>query len=129
MHTPNSQKGCASLFCIKNHSLMNEFYIGVAVFQKTYTDESFNWHLNKGCVNRYLSNDHHEAIISRENFEAVANIIIQRTSEKGIPVAKTKFLNRSALSGKIICGECGGIFKRRIHHSLSSKTFPNHCTI
>ena len=62
--------------------LRNEFYIGDAVFQKTFTDESFSRHLNKGYLTRYRSNGHHEAIISRADFEAVAAIIAQRASEK-----------------------------------------------
>ena len=107
--------------------LRNEFYIGDAVFQKTFTDESFSRHLNKGYLTRYRSNGHHEAIISRADFEAVAFIIAQRASEKGIPGAKAKFLDRSALSGKIVCGECGGIFKHRIHHSLSSRSYAAWC--
>ena len=37
MHTHKSQKGGASLICIKNHSLMNEEYRGDAPLQKKYT--------------------------------------------------------------------------------------------
>lgn len=95
--------------------LSNEKYVGDAVFQKTYTDESFLRHRNNGQRDKYLITDHHEAIVSREDFEAVQRLTAHRASEKGIEKGSAKYQKRYPFSGKIICGECGGIFKRRIH--------------
>lgn len=92
--------------------IKNEKYVGDALFQKTYTDDRFNRHTNRGEKAQYYMKDHHEAIISREDFDA-ANAIIERNGrEKGIRRGETKYLNRYAFSGKIVCGECGSTFKR-----------------
>lgn len=49
--------------------LSNEAYIGDAIFQKTYTDEYFNRHINNGEKEMYYIQNHHEAIISKEDFK------------------------------------------------------------
>jgi len=97
----------------------NEKYTGDAVFQKTYTDTNFNRHSNNGDKDQYLFKNHHEAIISHEVFEAAQKIIEQRAKEKGVEKYDEKYQNRYPFSGKIICGQCGGTFKRRIHSSGS----------
>ena len=63
----------------------------------------------------------HEAIISREDFEAAQTFIHQRATEKGVVKGSDKYQNRYTFSGKIICGECGNTFKRRIHHCTGYK--------
>lgn len=93
----------------------NEKYTGDAVFQKTYTDDHFNRHNNLGEKDQYLIKNHHEAIISHEDFEAAQDIIEQRGKEKGLEKQNKKYQNRYPFSGKIICGQCGGKLKRRIH--------------
>lgn len=93
----------------------NEKYTGDAIFQKTYTDEHFNRHNNYGEKEQYLIKNHHEAIISHEDFETVQKVINQRAKEKGVKKHNEKYQNRYPFSGKIICGECGSKFKRRIH--------------
>lgn len=95
----------------------NEKYTGDAIFQKTYTDVHFNRHNNRGEKDRYLIKNHHEAIISHEDYEAAQDIIEQRGKEKGLERQHKKYQNRYPFSGKIICGQCGGTFKRRIHSS------------
>ena len=52
-----------------------------------------------------------------EDFEAAAALIEQRASEKGIKKGNAKYQQRYAFSSKIICGECGNTFRRRIHSS------------
>ena len=95
----------------------NEKYVGDALFQKTYTDEQFNHRRNNGEREQYLIQNHHEPIISREDYESAQAVIAQRAREKGIEKRDGKSQNRYPFSGKIICGNCGGTFKRRIHAS------------
>ncbi|MCM1008478.1 MAG: recombinase family protein [Ruminococcus flavefaciens] len=95
--------------------ITNEKYMGDALFQKTYTDESFHRHTNKGEVEKTLVQGHHEPIVSKETFDKANAVMMQRSSEKGIVRGTDKYQARYAFSGKIICGECGGTFKRRIH--------------
>lgn len=101
--------------------LSNEKYVGDCIFQKTFTDSAFNRHVNYGEKDQYMLHDHHEAIISREDFEAVQALIRQRAREKGVVKGTEKYQNRYAFSGKIICGECGDTFKRRIHSCTGYK--------
>lgn len=97
--------------------LTNEKYTGDVIFQKTFTDSQFNRHANRGQQEQYFMADHHQAIICHKDFDKVQAIIRQRGSEKNIAKGSSKYLNRYALSGKIICGNCGGRFKRRTHYT------------
>ena len=101
--------------------LSNEKYVGDCLFQKTYSDSQFVRHNNHGEQTQYMVTDHHEPIISREDFEAARIFISQRASEKGVTKGTDKYQNRYAFSGKIICGECGDTFKRRIHSCTDHK--------
>lgn len=99
----------------------NEKYIGDALLQKTYSDSNFNRHRNDGEKEQYLIRNHHEPIISREDFEAAQAAIEQRGKEKGTQRQHEKYQNRYPFSGNIICGRCGGTFKRRTHASGKHK--------
>lgn len=101
--------------------LSNEKYVGDVIFQKTYTDSQFNRHTNYGEKDQYYIQNHHKAIVSREEFEAVDLIINQRGKEKGIEKGSDKYQNRYPFSGKIICSECGSSFKRRVHANGDNK--------
>ncbi|MDW0118580.1 recombinase family protein [Sporosarcina thermotolerans] len=52
--------------------LGNEKYIGDVLLQKTYTDGNFTRRTNKGEKDQFFIENHHEAIISHENFEVVS---------------------------------------------------------
>ena len=54
----------------------------------------------------------HTLAVSRETFDAANAIIDANGLEKGIQKDSEKYKNRYAMSGKIICGECGGTWKR-----------------
>jgi len=95
----------------------NEKYTGDAIFQKTYTDEHFNRHRNDGEKEQYLVRNHHEPIVSHEIYEAAQLAIEQRCKEKRIEKQSEKYQSRYPFSGKIICAQCGGTFKRRTHTS------------
>jgi len=95
--------------------LQNEKYVGDALFQKTFTDSRFKRHTNTGEKDFYQIKDNHPAIISRVDFESVHYIQLQRRKEKSLEKQNPKYQNRYPFSGKILCFECGGKFKRRIH--------------
>ncbi len=101
--------------------LSNEKYVGDTILQKTYTDDNFNRHTNYGEKDRYYIENHHEAIISREDFETVDELINQRGKEKGIVKGSGKYQNRYPFSGKLKCSQCGSTFKRRIHTNGNKK--------
>lgn len=97
--------------------IRNEKYPGDALFLKTYTDEHFNRHANRGEEDQYLIKNHHEAIISHDEFDAAQETIEQRGKEKGNIRQNRKCLNRYSFSGKIRCEHCGATFKRQTHRS------------
>ena len=101
--------------------IANEKYTGDVVFQKTYSDSHFNRHVNRGQKDQYALADHHEAIVSRKDYEAASAIIQQHRLEKGNTGGSEKYQQRYAFSGKIICGECGSTFKRRNHNYTANR--------
>lgn len=99
--------------------LTNEKYIGDCLFQKTFSDFRFHRHKNYGEQDQFYIEDHHEAIISREDFEAVSKLKEQRIKEKQIKKGGSHYRKRYPFSKKIICGECGAVFKRHMNHTGS----------
>lgn len=93
--------------------LQNPIYTGNLLLQKTYTTEvvPFQRKRNKGELPRYFISENHEPIISREQAEAVKEIYEYR--RKQMKTDDVKSLRRYAFSSKIICGECGGVFRRQ----------------
>ena len=96
--------------------LTNEKYTGDVIYQKTYTDSRFQRHINYGEQDMFLCADHHEAIISHEDFERAREILNQRAMEKGNGSNTSRYQKRYAFSGRIKCGCCGSSFKRRQHY-------------
>lgn len=93
--------------------IRNEKYVGDVIFQKTYTDDTFTRHVNRGERDQFYAKDHHEALVSREDY-AVANEVLDRNGlEKGITADASKYQNRYVFTKKIICSECGGTWKRK----------------
>lgn len=102
-----------------NGMLKNLNYTGDLILQKTYTDSSFNRVVNTGEKDMYLIKDHHEPIISHEEFDLIQDLIEFRAKEKGNVNAGDKYQNRYPFSGIIFCGNCGGKFMRRTHYKAN----------
>jgi site-specific DNA recombinase len=94
--------------------LINPIYTGKLLHQKTMTTEvlPFKRQRNKGQLPQYLVEDNHEPIISHEQAETVREILEYRRKQMGMDDPE-KYQNRYAFSGKILCGECGGTFRRQ----------------
>lgn len=89
--------------------LKNEKYSGDLLQKKYYTTDYLSHRkvLNNGAEEKILLRDHHEAIISRDQFEAVQEELTKRAGMAG---DKSKFSARYWFSGKIRCGVCGRAF-------------------
>ena len=96
-----------------NGMIRNEKYTGDVIFQKSYSDEQFTRHRNNGERDQYYVADHHEAIVSHEDYDAANAILDRNGAEKGVYADSRKYQNRYCFSGKIICGNCGAVWKRR----------------
>ena len=92
--------------------LRNEKYKGDAILQKTFCVDFLTKKMkkNEGEVPQYLVEGAHEAIIRPEQFDAVQQEIIRR-KELGRAYSDTAF------HSKLICGDCGSYYGRKIWHS------------
>lgn len=97
--------------------LRNEKYMGDVLLQKTYTDSNFNRQMNTGEKDQYYYKDNHEPIVSREVFDNAQKLIDERAKNRCKGMKENAYLNRYALSGKIVCGECGRNFRRKTNYS------------
>jgi len=94
--------------------LQNPIYEGDLLLQKTYTTEvlPFERKVNKGEMPQYFIENNHEPIITREEGQMVRKIYEYRRKQMGIDDSG-KYQNRYEFSSRIICGECGSIFRRQ----------------
>jgi len=96
--------------------LTNEKYCGDLVQQKTFTEDHLTHRKrkNRGELPMYRVQNNHEAIITREEFDLVQQLMAERAAQYGnLPGDRVKYLNRYAFSGKLVCGHCGATFTRR----------------
>ena len=95
--------------------LHNPFYAGDILYQKSYNDDAYKTHKNKGERDQYYLPDHHAPIITHEVFKGVEALIAQRGKE-----CKNTQRTEAALypfRSRLICAECGMPL-----HRLKSKT-------
>ena len=65
---------------------------------------------NNGEQKQYYIRNSHPAIIDADTFELVQQELARRSADR------TRLCNNSPLTGKIICGECGGYFGHKVSH-------------
>ena len=99
--------------------LRNEKYMGDALLQKTYTVDFMTKKkvMNKGIVPQYYVEDDHEAIIPKDLFYRVQEELARRASVNKSAVTrkknmKSKYSSEYALTGILLCGECGQEYRR-----------------
>ena len=100
--------------------LTNEKYKGQALMQKTFCADFLTKKMvkNTGQVQQYYVEDSHPAIIEPDDFDAVQLEIECRKS-----FSKPKSCT-SIFASKIICGECGGWFGKKVWGSYrGDKTY------
>ncbi len=92
--------------------LQNEKYIGTLKQRKEITIDFLEHKkiLNDGREPYIIIENHHDPIIDIDTFNAVQNEIKRRSK---LGEDNKKYSNRYALSGKIICGQCGATFRRK----------------
>lgn len=106
--------------------IRNERYVGDCLLQKTYTDERFKRHHNKGEEQMYLVQDSHEPVVSREIFDKANRMLEIYASFRNVESGTDKYLNRHTFSGKIVCGECGSTLKRAIINTTVAWSCKKH---
>ena len=99
--------------------LSDEKYCGDVLRQKTFIRDCISKQVvkNTGQRPKYLIQNHHDAIIPREQFDAVQFEMARRRaqtgrSRKSVPTGMGKYSGKYALSGLLFCGECGTAYRR-----------------
>ena len=100
--------------------LKNEKYKGDMMFQKTFTEDYLNGirKKNVGQRTRYYVKGSHQAIISPEIFDKVQQEMLNRarllrTADGNQISSGNRFSSKYLLSNLLICGNCGGGFRRK----------------
>ncbi len=95
--------------------LQNEKYKGDAILQKSYTVDFLTKRkkINEGELPQYYVENSHPAIISPETFELVQEEFRRRKA------AGRQTSAISCFASRIVCGECGGFYGRKVWHSTS----------
>ncbi len=95
--------------------LKNEKYKGDAILQKSYTVDFLTKKkkINEGELPQYYVENSHPAIISPETFELVQEEFRRRKA------AGRQTSAISCFASRIVCGDCGGFYGRKVWHSTS----------
>ena len=96
--------------------LQNEKYKGDALLQKKFTVDFLTkkQKVNEGEVPQYYVEGSHPAIISAMDFDRAQAEISRRHS------LGRSYSGSSIFSSKLICGECGGFYGKKVWHSTDA---------
>lgn len=115
--------------------LSDEKYCGDVLRQKTFIRDCISKQVvkNTGQRPKYLIQNHHDAIIPREQFDAVQFEMARRKaqtdrSRKSVPTGMGKYSSKYALSGLLFCGECGTVYRRVVWTQHGEKRAVWRCT-
>ena len=98
--------------------LTNERYCGDVLGQKTYTESVINGksRRNNGELPQVLIQNNHPGIVSRETFYEVQEEMKRRSAARSpstkSATGRTSYASKYALSERLVCGECGTLYRR-----------------
>lgn len=100
--------------------LTNEKYKGDALLQKTFTVDfrTKKCKINEGELPQYYVTGGHAPIIAPETWNAVQKI--------SLPEGQ-RLTRRYPMSGKLVCGECGGRYGMMLWHSTTYRNYVWEC--
>ena len=95
--------------------LRNEKYKGDVLKGKTYTPDpiSHKRYINRGEADKYYISNHHEPIISPDEFDLVQDLIKSRSGARVTGSRVGNISRKYAFSSRIRCGYCGNCYVRR----------------
>ena len=98
--------------------LKNEKYCGDVLAQKTFKDSVIGGKIQKntGQLPQVLVQNNHPAIICRELYYEVQEEMKRRSAAKSpstkSSTGRTRYSSKYALSERLVCGECGTLYRR-----------------
>lgn len=106
--------------------LSNVRYKGDLHLQKTTTsDIKFRKQIKNDLTNQYYISNHHQPIVSKEEWEEVEKERKRRKNMRGFSKSgKVAYSSKYPFSNKIICQKCGSRFRRHGFNSSSGETIP-----
>ena len=99
--------------------LTNEKYCGDVLIQKTFCADVISKKIikNTGQLKQFYMPDHHEAIVSREQYNAVKAEMARRSAlrspSREAVTGRSCYTSKYALSDRLVCGECGTLYRRK----------------
>ena len=118
-HIPNVAGGPKWTDTAIRSILSNEKYCGDVLLQKTFISDCISRKVirNTGQLPMYLVQNNHDGIVDRKTFDAVQAEKARRNagkspSKKNAPTGKTSYASKYALSERLVCGECGTLYRR-----------------
>ena len=115
--------------------LSDEKYCGDVLLQKTFIQDCISKKVikNTGQLPMYLIQNHHEAIIPRDRFDAVQVELARRktltnSTKKSAPTGMSRYSGKYALSGLLFCAECGTAYRRVVWTQHGEKRAVWRCT-
>lgn len=113
--------------------LKNEKYCGDVLGQKTFKEGVIGGKVQKntGQLPQVLVQNNHPAIISRELFYAVQEETKRRAAAKSpstkSPTGRSSYASKYALSERLVCGECGTLYRRCTWNGKEQKRIVWRC--
>ena len=96
----------------------SEIISQIRCMQKTFRQDFINRKAikNTGQLPMYLIENHHEGIVSREKYDAVQAEMARRNAakspSKNAVTGMASYASKYALSERLVCGECGTLYRR-----------------
>ena len=116
---PATQGGKSWSESVIRSILKNEKYCGDVLMQKTFSQDviSKKQIRNVGQLPMYLKRNNHEGIVSRDTYNAVRAEFARRNagrapSRKLAPTGRSCYSAKYALTERLVCGECGTLYRR-----------------
>jgi site-specific DNA recombinase len=114
--------------------LSNEKYCGDVLLQKTYISDCISKKVikNTGQLPMYLVQNHHAGIVDRKTYDAAQAELARRNagkspSKKTAPTGLTSYTSKYALSERLVCGECGTLYRRCVWSKRGKKRIVWRC--
>ena len=114
--------------------LTNEKYCGDVLLQKTFCTDVISKKIvkNIGQMTQYYMPDHHEGIVTKEQYQAVQTEMARRSAlrspSKQAVTGRSCYTSKYALSDRLVCSECGTLYRRCTWTSLGRKYPVWRCT-
>ncbi len=107
--------------------LRNEKYKGDVLQGKTYTSDpiSHKRYVNMGEADKYYISEHHEPIITPEQFDLVQEILKERCGARVNGRRIGNVGRKYAFSSRIRCGFCGNCYTRRMVTGKNRENIPS----